>query len=89
MITLSLAIPKGVGLTLGETPTLQFTIPANDGANEDGVRPYAFFELESDRVNEGRVVRAFIELDRDLDLNSLPSGLAPIQYCLDYVRWAL
>ena len=76
VITLSLAIPKGVGLTLGEIPTLQFTIPANDGANEDGELPYAFFELESDRVNEGRVVRAFIELDRDLDLNSLPSGLA-------------
>ena len=76
VITFSLVgIPEGVGLVLGDTTTVQITILANQGVNDE--RPYAFTELELDRVNEGRVVRALISLDRDLDLNDLPDGLTP------------
>ena len=78
VVTLSLDIPDGIPLVLGETATAQFTILSSDGgANDDGTRPYANFDLASRKVNEGRAVRAQIELDRELDLDNLPDGLSP------------
>ena len=78
MVTLSLDIPDGIRLVLGETATAQFTILSSDGGdNDDGTRPYANFDLASRNVNEGRAVRAQIELDRELDLDNLPDGLSP------------
>ena len=72
VVPLSLKIPDGKALRLGMTATTEITILAH-GAAEN--RPYAFFELESNSVNEGRTVRALISLDREIDLDNPPAGL--------------